>query len=160
MNASAFDPSLFLQATTTEQGSTVSVPIPVSDGAGYLAVIAEVKARQWRSKDGQSSGLALDIVYNIDEPKVKEALGRDKVTITQGIMVDLTEQGGLDMSKGKNVSLNRVRDAVGQNVAGQPWAPAMLVGRPVRVVVGHRPSDRPQDPPGTVFADVNGVVKA
>lgn len=159
-NLSGFDKAAFLAATTTEQGSTVTVPVPASDGNGWLAVITNVDARPWQGKaDPSKSGIALDIEYTIDEPKVKEALGRDKVTVTQGVMLDMVGSS-IDWSKGKNVQLARVREAVGQNTPGVPWAPQMLVGRPCRVVIGHRASDRPQDPPGTMFADVNGVVKA
>lgn len=154
---SAFDPNAFLQSTTSEQGSTVAIPIPVKE---YLAVITEVKARQWAAKDGTSAGLAIDIVWDIDDAALKEFLGRPKLTLTQGIMVDLTEQGGLDMGKGRNVQLNRVRDALGQNNAGQPWAPSMMTGRVAKISIIHKPSDRPQDPPGTVFANIGGVVKA
>lgn len=153
---SAFDPNAFLQATISEAGSIISVPIPVKE---YIALIAEVKARTWRSGDGLSSGMALDLVWDFDDAELKAFLGRPKVTLTQGIMVDLTTKGGLDMSKGKNVQLNRVRDAVGQNVDGQPWAPLMLQGKVAKVSVIHKPSERPQDPPGTVFANIGGVAR-
>lgn len=152
-----FDPQSFLSATTSEQGSTTAQPIPIGE---HLSVIENVEARQWTSKDGSKSGLALDITHSIDSPEVKAILGRDKVTVRQGVMVDITPSGGLDMGKGKNVSLNRVREALGQNEAGKPWSPQMMIGKVCKVVIGHRPSDRPQDPPGTVFSDVNGVVKA
>lgn len=156
--ASMFDPNAFLAATTTEQGSIISVPVPVGE---YLAVIEKVDARPWQGKaDPSKSGIALDLVYNIDDPKVKETLARDKVTVTQGLMLDLTEAGGLDMSKGRNIGLNRVREALGLNVPGQPFAPRMFEGKVVKVSIGHRPSERPSDPPGTVFADVIGVARA
>lgn len=153
-----FDPVSFLQSTTSEQGSTVVEPIPAGE---HLSFIEKVSARPWQGKkDPSQGGIALDVMYNIDSPEVKKKLGREKVTVTQGIMLDLTESGQLDMSKGKNVALNRLRDALGQNVAGAPWSPSMMEGKICKVVIGHRPSDRPQDPPGTVFSDVNGVVKA
>lgn len=152
-----FDMNAFLQQTTTEQGSIVSVPIPIGE---YVSVIEEVKARPWQGKkDPSQTGIAIDLVYNIDDAKVKEVLGRPKVTVTQGIMLELTESGQLDMSPGRNVQLNRVREATGLNVKGAPFAPAMFQGKVVKVAIGHRPSDRPSDPPGTVFSDVIGVAK-
>lgn len=155
---SNFDPAAFLDATLTESNSLVTVPIPVGE---HLAVIEKVSTRAWQGKqDPSKSGIALDVQYIIDSPAVKEVLGRDKVTVTQGLMLDLTESGSLDMGKGKNVQLGRLRDACGLNVAGAPFNFRMLEGKPVKVVIGHRPSDRPSDPPGTVFSDVNGVVKA
>lgn len=150
-----FDPLAFLNQTTTEQGSIISVPIPVGE---YTAVIEKVEARPWQGKaDPSKSGIALDVVYNIDDAGVKTFLGRDKVTITQGIMVDLDSNDNLDYSKGKNISLNRVREATGLNVPGAPFAPRMLEGKVAKIAVGHRASERPQDPPGTMFADVLAV---
>lgn len=153
-----FDPNAFLAATTSEAGSIISVPIPVGE---YVAVIEKVEARPWQGKaDPSKSGIAIDIVYNIDDPKVKEFLARPKVTITQGLMLDLSEAGDLDMSKGRNIQLNRVREACNLNVPGQPFAPRMFEGKIVKISVGHRPSERPSDPPGTVFSDVTGVARA
>lgn len=157
-NQPGFDINAFMQATTSEAGSLVTVPIPVGE---YIAVIEKVEGRPWVGKnDPSKKGIAIDLVYNIDDAKVKEFLARPKVTITQGIMLDLTENGQLDMSKGRNVTLNRVREACGLNNPGQPFAPRMFEGKIVKVAIGHRPSDRPQDPPGTVFSDVNGVARA
>lgn len=152
-----FDPNAFLQQTTSEAGSIITVPIPVGE---YVAVVEKVDARPWQGKDDPSkSGIAIDITYNIDDAKVKEVLGRPKVTITQGIMVDLTETGQLDMGVGRNVQLNRVREATGLNVKGNPFAPSMFTGKVVKVSVGHRASTRPSDPPGTVFSDVIGIAR-
>ena len=154
---SAFDPKAFLDVQVMEQGSVVSVPIPIGE---KLAVVEKVDTRAWQSKDGQKSGIALDVTWIIDDAETKKTLGRDKVTITQGIMIDLTESGTIDMGKGRNIVLNRTRDAVGLNEAGKPFSFRMLEGKVAKVVIGHRPSERPQDPPGTVFSDVVGVVRA
>jgi hypothetical protein len=154
---SIFDPKAFLDVQITEQGSVISVPIPIGE---KLAVVEKVDTRVWQSKDGQKSGLALDVTWLIDDVDTKRALGREKVTITQGIMVDLTDSNALDMGKGRNVVLNRTRDAVGLNEPGRPFSFRMLEGKVAKIVIGHRPSERPQDPPGTVFSDVIGVVKA
>ena len=131
---SQFDPASFLDATTTEASSTQTIPVPVGE---YNAVIKEVKSRTWSSRDGTKSGLALDITYDIDDAAVKQLLERPTVTVRQSIMLDITEQGTLDNGKGKNVQLGRLREAVGQNTAGQPWAPRMLEGQPLRVAVAH-----------------------
>lgn len=154
---SAFDPKAFLDVQTTEQGSTISVPIPVGE---KLAVVEKVDTRTWQSKDGSKSGLALDVTWLIDDPATKALLGRDKVVVTQGLMIDLTESGAIDMGKGRNIALNRVRESVGLNEPGKPFSFRMLEGKVAKVVIGHRPSERPQDPPGTVFSDVVGVVRA
>lgn len=155
---SAFDPKAFLDMSFNEASSTERIPIPAQE---HLAVISKVEVRAWTGKqDPSKSGLALDVTYEIDNPAVKELLGRDKVSIMQGIMLDLTPTGGLDFSKGKNVELGRLRDACGLNTPGAPFSFRMLEGKPVKILVGHAPSTRPGARPGDVYENVNGVVKA
>ncbi len=130
-----FDPSQFLDMQVAEANSTESIPVPVGV---FTAVIEKVDVRQWAKKDDPSvSGLALDVIWIIDDANVKEALGRDKVTVKQGIMLDLAESGTLDTSKGKNVNLGRLRAALDLNVAGQPFSFNMLPGRVGKVSIKH-----------------------
>lgn len=130
-----FNPDTFLQATTTEVNDTKKIPCPAGE---YIAVVEKVEARPWQSKDGLKSGVALDITWAIDDPAVKETVGRDNVQVRQGLMLDLLESGGLDMGKGKNVALGRLREATGLNVPGQPFSPTMFAGRAAKVTVSHR----------------------
>lgn len=146
-----FNPDQFLDMQVTETNDTKVIPVPVGE---YTAVITDVKCRQWQAKDDPSkSGLALDLQWELDDAAVKELLGRDKVTVKQDIMLDITESGGLDMGKGRNVSLGKLREAMGLNVAGQPFAFSMLNGRVAKVVVSHR-IDGEQ-----IYAKVKGVAK-
>jgi len=146
-----FDVNNFLDATTTEAGDTKIIPVP--EGV-YLAVCSKVAARTWQSKDGMTSGLTLDLVWDIDDQSVRDATGRDKVAVKQGIMLDLKEDGGLDFGKGKNVALGRAREAVGLNEPGKPFAPSMFNGRMCKVLVKQRVVD--QD----IFNDVKGNLPA
>lgn len=130
-----FNPDTFLQATTTEVNDTKKIPCPAGE---YSAVVEKVEARPWQSKDGLKSGVALDITWAIDDPAVKETVGRDNVQVRQGLMLDLLESGGLDMGKGKNIALGRLREATGLNVPGQPFSPTMFAGRAAKVTVSHR----------------------
>lgn len=152
---SAFNPKSFLDVTVTEANSTQRVPVPVGE---HLSVITEVDIRSG-NKDGKDWAF-LDVTFQIDNPAVKEALGRDVVKLTQGVSLDFTPLGGLDFSKGRNVMLGRLREAVGLNQPGQPFGFRMLVGKPVKIVVGHTPSTRPGAQPGDVFENVNAFVKA
>jgi hypothetical protein len=154
--SSAFDPNLLLDATTTEAGSLVRIPIPAGQ---HLAVIEEVAISKGTGKDNKEWA-RLDVKYNIDNPMVKEALGRDKVTMQNGIMLDRKADGAMDYSKGKNVILNRLRDAVGLNEPGKPFSFRMLVGKPVNIVVSHSPSTSPAARPGDVYENVTDHVKA
>lgn len=154
MYNSAFDPKQFLETTFNEASSTVKVPVPAKE---HRAVISAVDIRSG-NKDGKDWSF-LDVTYDIDEPAVKELLGREKVVLTQGVGLDFTPTGGLDFGKGRNVTLGRLRDAVGLNQAGQPFGFRMLIGKPLKIVVGHTPSTRPGAQPGDVFENVNAFVK-
>jgi hypothetical protein len=137
-----FDPNTFLDMTVQESNSTVTTPVPIGE---FIAVIEDVKAREWKKKDDPSvAGMALDVVWNIDDANVKQLLERDKVAIKQGIMLDLTPEGGLDMGKGKNVGLGRLREALDLNQA--------------KVKVTHRIEQKPGEE-AKIYAEVGAVAK-
>lgn len=149
-----FDPASLFDSTTTEVNDTKILPIPEGE---YLAVIESAEVKTWASRDGLSSGLRLDVTWLIDDEAAKTATGRDKLTVRQGVMLDLNEAGnGLDMGKGKNVALGRLREATDLNVPGQPFAMAMFPGRLAKIKVTQRPGNEPDQ----VFNDVRGVTKA
>ncbi len=143
-----FDPQAFLDASVTEVNDTKVIPVPVGE---FVGIIDKVTPRQWQSKDGTQSGVALDIIWLIEDTEVKEFLGRDEVKCKQGLMLDLTEAGGLDMSKGKNVGLGRLREAVGMNKPGMAFSFQNLPGQAAKVLVKHRLSE------DDVFAEVKSV---
>jgi hypothetical protein len=145
-----FDPNLFLDQTTTDSNSTVSVPVPAGE---WEAVIdGDPEIRQWQGKkDPSKSGLALDITWSIQDPSVLAEVERDKATVRQSLMLDLNDSGGLDTGKGKNVGLGRLREAVGLNVPGKPFSFRMLAGQIAKVKVEHRVEG------DQIFADVKGV---
>lgn len=131
-----FNPEQFLDQQFTEANDTKLIPVPVGE---YTAIAGEVKCRQWQSKaDPSKSGLTLDITWEIDDSAVKELLGRDKVTVRQGIMLDLTDSGSMDMGKGRNVGLGRLREALNLNQPGQAFSFSMIPGRLAKVAVTHR----------------------
>jgi hypothetical protein len=131
-----FDPSTFLNAQYDEALDTKVVPCPVGE---YPAIADKVDVRPWQAKDGSSSGLKAVILWEIQDDNVKALLGRDKVIVPQEQMLDLTETGALDLGKGKNVGLGRIREALDLNTPGQPFSFAMIQGRMAKVAVTHRP---------------------
>lgn len=146
-----FDPNAFLDMQVTETNDTKVIPVPVGE---FVAVADKVDCRQWQSKaDPSKSGLTLDITWLIDDAGVKETLGRDKVTVRQGIMLDLTESGGLDMGKGRNVGLGKLREGLNLNQPGQPFSFSMIPGRVVKVSVSHRIDGE------NIYAEVKGVAR-
>lgn len=130
-----FDPNTFLNMTVEESNDTKIIPCPAGE---YLAIAEKVDIKPWASRDGSSSGLKLEVLWDIDDSNVKALLGRDTVKVVQQQMLDLTDTGQLDMSKGKNVGLGRIREALGLNVPGQPFSFGMIAGRPAKVIVSHR----------------------
>jgi len=139
---SQFDPDLFLSAQTTSALDTQSIPVPEGE---YNAVIKDVVIRQ--AKDS----VILDVKWAIDDASVAAATGIKEPTVRQSVFLDMTASGGLDDSRGKNVQLGRLREAVKQNIAGQPWAPAMLAGNVARVTVKHRIVGE------AIYTDIKGV---
>lgn len=135
-----FDPDVFLSTQVTGALDTRLLPCPEGE---YPALIEDIKSRL-QQKDGKEY-LIMDVVWLVDDDRVKQATGRDKVQVRQSIFIDRTPQGAMDVSKGKNVQLGRLREAVGQNTPGQPWAPSMLRGAVARVKVTHRPDPETGD---------------
>lgn len=147
-----FDVNSFLDQSVDQAMDTKVVPVPVGE---FLGVIDKVDARQWTSKnDPTKSGVTLDVTWLVEDENVKQLLGRDKVTVRQGVMLDLTETGGLDYAKGRNVALGKLREAVNLNAPGQPFAPSMLTGRMAKIKVDHRVDGE------NIYAEVKGVVRA
>jgi len=132
----SFDPATFLNQTFEGQLDTKMIPCPAGE---YLALADKVEVKTWSSKDGSSSGLKLEIIWDIQDENVKKLLDRDSVKVKQDQMLDLTETGALDMGKGKNIGLGRIREALGMNNKGEPFAFSMIAGRMAKVIVSHRP---------------------
>lgn len=150
-----FDVQAFTDQAINEANSTSVVPVPVGD---YTAIADKFEIRQWVNKeDPTKSGLALDVHWAIDDQAVKDLLGRDKVTVKQGIMLDLTEEGGLDMGKGKNVGLGKLRAALGLNNPGQSFSFNQIPGQIAKIKIGHTPNPKDAESP---FVNVVMVAKA
>ena len=145
-----FDPNSFFEQVITEVGSTEAVPIPAGE---YLATIDKKEVTTWQKKDDPSvSGLKLKITWSLEDQAVRDLLGRDKVVVSQDIMLDLTETGSLDMGKGRNVERNRLRAAVDLNVSGFSFH--QLDGRMARVMVKQ---DQDKNDPQKFYARVKAV---
>jgi hypothetical protein len=145
MNApSQFDPNVFLDAQVTEVNEK-RPPLPTEnpeDPNGlYVAVIGEIKTDSGTIGKGDRIGqpwISMVIPLRIQVPAAVQGLGLPpELTLTDRAFLDLTPQGGLDNSKGKNRQQRAYRDATGMNVPGVPFAWRMLQGRTVKVKVTH-----------------------
>lgn len=141
---STFDPDMFMNQTTDDSNATTFTPVPAHEAPG---VIKEVKAATAGDKP------VLNITWTVDSQEAREATGMDNPQVRQTIWLDLTDQGGLDMGKGKNVQLGKLREALGQNTPGRPWSPGMLSGQTAMLSIGHRAGKNP----GEVYAEVKAV---
>lgn len=144
---------------TSKAGDVNYIPIPAGD---WPAVIKDLKVREDQHpkvNEGKPFA-ALDIMYLLDSQQVRDAMERQEVTITQGIILDMKMDSAGNMTdffddgKGKNVELNRVRDAVGLNEPGQEFSLGMLIGRVCTVTVSHSPR---KDGKEGVYANVTKV---
>lgn len=131
----SFDANAFLESSISGSNDTKMIPVPQGE---YHGVIDKISPRQWQSKDGATTGIALDVFWSIEDSGVKEFLGRKEVICKQGIMLDSTVNGGIDMSRGKNLGLGKLREAVGKNAEGEHFSFAMLPGLSAKVSVTHR----------------------
>lgn len=145
-----FDIKNFLAVEVTEANSTSVIPVPEGE---WVACITAVTPREIKTKDGEQRFL-FDVTWKITEDEVRNITDRAEPTVRQSIWLDITPAGTLDMGKGKNTGLGRLRAAMGQNVPGQAWSPQHLVGQVGRVSVKHRMDQRDES---VVLADVTAV---
>lgn len=135
---SIFDPNALLDATL-DTPTEKRPPLPVGD---YTAIVGEVTAAQWQSsKDASKSGVKWNVPLTIQIPAdVKESLGLsvDTITLTDSIMLDLTPQGALDNSVGKNSRLRMYREALDLNKPGDTFSARKMQGQVILIRIEHR----------------------
>lgn len=144
---SAFNPDTFLNTETEYASATSYTPCPEGE---MPASIKAIKPRVLT--DGRA---VLDVTWIVDDETARQETGMAEPSVRQTLWLDTTESGGLDFGKGKNVSLGRLREALGQNAPGKPWAPGMLVGGVAKVKVSHSIDKRDN---ATINADVKAVL--
>lgn len=150
----SFDPNTFLNQEYEGVLDTKVIPCPAGE---FPAISEKVDVVPWASRDGSKSGLKAQIIWDIQDDNVKAVCQRDTVKVRQDIMLDLTEDGNsLDMGKGKNIGLGRLREALGMNQPGQSFSFPAMQGRLATVKVSHRAGDNPED----IFAEVKAVTAA
>jgi hypothetical protein len=154
---SEFDPSAFLDATTTE--ALVKRP-PLPAGSSFVGIIGEPQTRSWTGKkDPTKSGIAVDLKIEIDLTAYPDTLdklgGTPKVTLQDSIMLDLKDDGRtIDYGPGKNAKLRRYREALGLNEPGKPFSIRQLQGMPILVKIKHREYEN------ELYDEVDSVAKA
>lgn len=140
-----FDENSFMSSETQGEMSTEFTPVPEGE---YQAVAKSVGVRSGSGDKGDWA--VLDVAWAVDSAEATEATGMDNPTVRQSIFLDITESGGLDLGKGKNIQLGRLREALGQNGPGG-WSPSMIEGNVATVKVAHRMHE------DRLYADVKSV---
>jgi hypothetical protein len=112
---SAFNPESFMNSTVSEANSTQYEQVPEGE---FSAAIDTVTPRT----TGTGKAL-LSVKWKVDDEGVRTTTGMAEPSVFQTVWLDVTESGGLDFSRGKNVQLGKLRDALGQNAPGKPWSP-------------------------------------
>lgn len=147
----AFDASAFMNSVYNDANATKMKPVPEGEYVGQIQPINEKSIVGGTSQKG-NDWARLDLMIEIaGDPRIKEALGVDKRQVRAGIMLDLTESGGLDFGEGRNIKLGRLRAATGLNTPGQPFSWNQFGGKLVKFAVKHRPDDRN---PELIYDDV------
>ena len=141
-----FNINEFMQTSTTDNMATEYAPVPEGE---YPAVITKTEGRE--TKTGKA---IMDVFWKIDAPDAEDANERQ---VRQSIFLDMSDGGALLTGKGMNVQLGRLREAIGQNIPGQPWAPSMLEGMVALILVKQRFGEGEYE--GKVYVDVKGVTK-
>ena len=151
-----FDVNQIMSNEVNVAGDVNYTPIP--QGV-YTAIIKDIKLeeRQHEKINEGTPFVELGLTYLIDDENVRSELERDEVTIGDNCILDVTtdESGvdSLDFGKGKNVRLNRLRDAVNQNEPGVAWRLEHLKGKMLKIQVTHTPRKTGDG----VFANVSQV---
>ena len=145
---SAFSPEAFLDAQVTEVNEKrppLPVENPASEDGLYHAVIGDIKMTSGTYEKGDRIGqrwLLAQVPLTIEIPKqVQDGLGlkleKGTLTLTDRAFIDLTAQGNIDNSKGKNRRQKQYRDACDLNKPGDSFSWRQLIGRPIKVKIDH-----------------------
>lgn len=144
-----FDVEALLETQIEGSLSTSRDPIPEGD---YTGVVDDIKARTITMRDGDEK-VIVSVMWNIDDAEVAAELGVDNLRCKQDLWVDLTDEGGLDLGKGKNIDLGRLREALGQN-GDRAWTFQHLVGKTATLEIIQVPD---KDDPDTIYNRVKTV---
>jgi len=129
------DANQFMNAVFTEANATRRSPVPPGE---YKGVVEDVSLETIQGrKDPSKQYLRCNITWALDDSSLRSLYGRDRVTIVDSFLIDLTETGSLDFGENRNITLGQRREALDMNKKGQPWSFQDFKGRAARVRVDH-----------------------
>lgn len=153
-----FDMDAFLNTPVNEPTSTRLTICPEGE---YRAIVDDVPTEgvgAWiRTIEETKRGpmTILSVPWVILDEEVKKTVGRDRVVVNMDVILDI-DGGQLVKGEGKNVSLGRLRTALGQNeMPGWTFTKLPAAG-PALVRVTHR-ADR--NDPEVKYAEIRRVTR-
>jgi len=146
-----FDANKFLSTTFESAGATRTPPIPEGMYLGQILPLEEDCISSGVSAKSGKAWARLELKVDVSNDPAAQVLGQKVFPIRGGFFLDLTDAGAIDTSKEANQRLNRLREAVGLNVAG--FNPRQLGGRMVKVKVTQRVDS---NNPDLIFNDIAG----
>jgi hypothetical protein len=130
-----FDTDAFLDSEVDNAFETQRTTIPAGDG--YTGVIDRLIPP--RVLDNGS--IVMDIMWKVlGQDELAQSLNLEDIVVPQSAFLDMGPDGRLAWGVNQNITLGQVRAALGQNVAGQRWAPRQLVGAgPAKLKIENKP---------------------
>lgn len=151
--ANTFDQDAFLNQDVVGANDTQGIPIPEGE---YRAILDKFGIQQFTKSDSgeEVTTTILNVTWLLDDQdgRIEAVTGRNKNNGRQSVFLDMTPEGGLDMGKGMNSGLGRLREAIGQNDPTKRWAFSMMKGQVAKVTVKHKKLDD-----GAIVANVTKV---
>lgn len=150
---SVFDPESF--GLTEINGATSTERIPIPEGE-YLATVKDLVLPPRKIDTAEGPRWVTGIVWEIDDQNVRDITGQPRPRCRQDMWLDINEQGGLDMGKGKNVDLGKARAAFGLNDPSKPFRFDHFRGKAARILVKNN-TQKDGANAGQVFSNVTKI---
>lgn len=130
-----FDADAFMNTQVDDPMATALTGVPEGE---YVAMVADFDSTAFKTITTKNGPRAvLEIPFSIQDDALKAKLGREQVTHRETYWLDFVPgTGQLATGPDQNVRLGQLRNALGQNAKGAPWAPAMLKGMgPLKIAI-------------------------
>ena len=149
---STFNADVFLTQETVGANDTKFDPVPENE---YIGLIEKLVVRELKFDDGRKQVVA-DLTWKIQaNDDLKAQMNMDEIRVRQSLFLDREPNGALSTGKNKNVSLGKLRDALGQNDPTRAWFLKMLEGAgPARIRTKNAPDKKNPD---NIYSNVVAV---
>ena len=131
----SFNAESFLNQTIETVTADKTIPHPEGDFEGQ---ITKIDFNHGTSKDSGKVWVRMKATIKCLDPQVAADVGLDEVKVYDDFFIDLTDEGGLDMSANRNIRLGKYRTAAGMNNEGEEFNLQMLEGATIGYTVNHK----------------------